>query len=506
MRVLICSNAYPPYFLGGAELVAHAQAKALSRMGHEVRVFAGQLTSSRPRHDRADDVYEDVRVHRIAALPKDYNQAFLNFYHPAIDCHFNTIVQEFKPEIVHCHNLMGLSVNIPILAKRQGAKTICTLHDFWGFCLRNTAARPDGRSCDDRTQCRSCLPRIHDGTKRNVPIRFRKDFISFALEHVDQFIAPSRYLAARHVWAGFPADRLTVIPNGVDLERFHPALAVPDHENVRITYAGHFGAHKGVSTLLDALARIIPDMPSAMLQLAGEGPEYENYLARIEALGLHKHVQFLGKVNPSEMPDIYARSDIVVLPSVWDENQPVCLMEAMAAGLPVVASRKGGIPELIEHGENGLMFTAGDTFGLAAQLAKLIANSGLRQAAGCKGRQRVEALSHDWQIRRYLEIYAKPTAAPPASTRPREFYAAVGSMRWKMAGEDRRLADDMYPTRYFMPRKWLANNMPPSRGIILTGWLWSALHLLGVDAMFTLPLSWRRFSDAIRRHIAGLER
>ena len=363
MRILICSNAYPPYFLGGAELVAHAQAKALSHMGHEVRVFAGQLNSGRPQYGMAEDVYDDIPVYRIATLPKDYNQTFLNFYHSAIDDHFNAIVQEFKPGIVHCHNLIGLSVKIPILAKRHGAKTICTLHDFWGFCLRNTAARPDGQSCDDSTQCHSCLPRIHDGRKRNVPIRFRKDFIRFALKHVDQFIAPSKYLADRHVWAGFPADRLNVIPNGVDLERFHPASAVPDQENVRITYAGHFGTHKGVSTLLDALAQIIPHTSSVMLQLAGEGPEYENYLARIEALGLHEHVRFLGKVSPSDMPDIYAQSDIVVLPSVWDENQPVCLMEAMAAGLPVVASRKGGIPELIEHSENGLMFAAGDING-----------------------------------------------------------------------------------------------------------------------------------------------
>lgn len=503
MRILICSNAYPPHFIGGAELMAHEQAKSLSRLGHEVRVFAGELGSSRPRHARMDDVHDGLSVHRVATVPEDYSPEFLNFLHPVVDDHFSAVLREFAPDIVHCHNLLGLSAKLPILARRHGARTICTLHDFWGFCLRNTAIRADGRPCDDTSQCRSCLPRIHDGRRLRVPMRFRKDFMRLALEHVDRFVTPSRYIADRYAWAGLPSDRLTVIPNGIDVGRFRPSATLSVHDDVRITYVGYFGAHKGVATLLDALSLLSLSLPEGgprvTLQLAGEGPERDAYLTRIEALGLGDRVDFLGKVRPADMPGVYARSDIVVLPSIWDENQPVCLMEAMAAGLPVVASRKGGIPELIDHGVNGLMFAAGDAQDLAVQLAKLIADPGLRRAAGQAGRRRVEECSHDRQARRQVELYDEVTALPAPSLPEPDLYAATGSLRGKMADEDRILADGRHPSRYFMPRRWIADCMPAFRGLILTGRLWSALRLLRMNAVITLPRWLSGFGNAARR-------
>lgn len=479
--------------MGGAELMAHEQAKALARMGHEVRAFAGQLTVDRLRHARADDDYEGLRVHRIAMNPEDYSPEYLNFLHPVVDMHFRQILEEFRPEIVHFHNLMGLSVKLPILARRFGARTVCTLHDFWGFCLRNTAVRGDGRPCDDASQCRSCLPRIHDGHRLHVPMRFRKDFVKLALDHVERFVAPSRFLADRYILAGFATDRITVMPNGIDVTHFRPmnTTSIQDaaKDHIRITYVGYFGAHKGVATLLDALvllpSLLPPHGPSVILQLVGEGPEEQAYRDRIMTAGLDGRVRFLGKVPPADMPSVYACSDIIVLPSIWDENQPVCLMEAMAAGLPVIASRKGGIPELVAHGHNGLMFAAGDPRDLAVQLARLVGTPELRRAAGREGRQRVEDLSHERQAQRLVSLYT--ASAETASVSAPEIYAAVGSLRHRMADEGRSLADSRYPGRYFMPRVWVADCTPDFRGICLTGRTWSALRLLGVDAVIPLP-------------------
>lgn len=497
MRILICCNAYPPRFMGGAELMAHEQAKALTRLGHEVRVFAGETGGNRARHARADDLYEGISIHRIALEPEDYSPEFLNFLHPVVDDHFRDILDDFDPDIVHCHNLLGLSAKLPLLARLQGAGTVCTLHDFWGFCLRNTAVRADGNTCDDTTQCRTCLPRIHDGRRMHIPMRLRKDFLNLALDQVDRFIAPSRFVATRYAWAGWSPERLEVIPNGIDLDLFHPAgKAGPVQAPVRITYAGYFGAHKGVATLLEALA-ILPslqpvDIPSAVLQLVGEGPEQDAYSTRIKRLGMHERVRFLGKVTPEDMPAIYSRSDIVVLPSIWDENQPVCLMEAMAAGLPVVASRKGGIPEMVEHGVNGLLFGAGDAADLAGQLARLIADPGLRQEAGREGRRRVENLSHDRQARRLIAVYAGIAAdqfdrPPRDAVHTRQIYAAIGSLRPKMTDESISLADARHRSRYFVPPEWIAECRPKIRGVLLTGRSWCALRLLKIDAVVPLP-------------------
>lgn len=497
MRILICSNAYPPCFTGGAELMAHEQARVLARLGHEVRVFAGELEADRPRYARTDDLHEGIRVHRVALEPEDYSPEFLNFLHPVVDDHFRDVLDDFRPDIVHCHNLTGLSTKLPLLARLHGAKTVCTLHDFWGFCLRNTAVRADGRTCDDATQCRTCLPRIHDGRRLHVPMRLRKDFLDLALDQIDRFVAPSRFVARRYAWAGWSPERVEVIPNGIDLDLFRPACEAPRPQApVRITYAGHFGTHKGVATLLDALAAL-PSPPSlipTVLQLAGEGPEQDAYKSRIERLGLNARVHFLGKVVPSDMPKVYARSDIVVLPSIWDENQPVCLMEAMAAGRPVIASRRGGIPELVEHGVNGLLFAAGDAADLAMQLARLVSDPDLRQRAGREGRRRVEHLSHDRQTSKLVALYARilgprTDRIPRTILYRRSVYAAVGNLRSRMIDEDVSLADTRHRSRHFIPLGWIAGCRPTIRGVLLTGRSWYMLRLLKIDGI--VPLPWR---------------
>jgi len=480
--------------------MAHEQAKALVRLGHDIRIFASDPGSSESRHERTDDLYEGITIHRIATSPEDYSPEFLNFLHPRVDTHFHKILHDFKPDIVHCHNLTGLSVKLPVIARRHGLRSICTLHDFWGFCLRNTAIRWDGKTCDDISQCRSCLPRIHDGRKLHVPMRFRKDFIRLALDHVDRFIAPSRYIADRYIWAGLHADRLAVLPNGMDIDRFRSS---PRHssDSIRITYAGYFGAHKGVATLLEAIA-LLPENRNVTLQLAGEGPEKAAYLAQIAALGLGGRVLFLGKIQPADMPGVYAHSDIVVLPSIWEENQPVCLMEAMAAGLPVAASRKGGIPELIEHGKNGLMFAAGNAGDLALQLTRLINDPDLCRRIGREGQRKVEELTHSRQAARQIEIYREVIHSPSPTGKSYDLFGAAGNLRMKMTGEGKLLPDSEYPTRYFMPHDWIGDCISSFNGVILTGWLWRAARLLGISPIAVFSSRFRKIGRAMLHRIA----
>jgi glycosyltransferase involved in cell wall biosynthesis len=498
MRVLICSNAYPPNFVGGAELMAHEQAKALAAIGHDVRVFAGDPGSSRHRHSRMNGHYEGIPVCRIATTPEDYSPEFLNFLHPVIDDHFKEILQDFRPDIVHCHNLMGLSAKIPLIARKNGIGSVCTLHDFWGFCLRNTAIRTDGMSCDDTTQCRSCLPRIHDGRRLHVPMRFRKDFIAMALDQIDRFIAPSHYIARRYVWAGMPEDRLAVIPNGVDLARFQPIAETRDRTSVEICYVGYLGTHKGVATLIDAFALLPRDGIPSTLQLIGEGPERDHYLARIYALGLQDRVRVRGKIPPSDMPQIYAQSDIVVLPSIWDENQPVCLMEAMAAGRPIIASRRGGIPELIGHGVNGFMFEAGNAPDLAVQLSKLIGSPQLRHSAGIRGRQRVAHMGHHDQAHLLVAIYAGAATASKGVVHARSIYTARGALDRKSSGESASLNDRRHPSRYFIPSAWIEDALPARDGILLMGRVWSLFYWLRITPIIPLPRALVRVAHFIR--------
>ena len=489
MRILICTNAYPPHFMGGAELVAHEQAKTLVRLGHEVAVFAGDIGGDGERHGRSEDTYDGVGVYRIKTETRDYDPAFLNIFHPAIDAHFRDVLQTFGPDIVHFHNLTGLSVKLPIIARRSGIRTVCTLHDLWGFCLKNTALRWDGAPCRDMALCQRCLPRISDEKAAVIPMRFRKDFIKLAFDHIDAFVAPSRYIAWRYASAGLAEDRVTVIPNGIDIVRFSPARHTPASGPVRISFVGHFGAHKGVSTLLSAFA-MLDGSDRACLQLAGGGPEEARYRTQADALGISDRVRFLGQIDHAKIARVYDQSDIVVLPSVWDENQPVCLMEAMAAGLPVVASNKGGIPELIDHGHNGLLFDAGDVAALALHLDTLVAAPGLRAAMGRAGRQSVEKRTYGNQMASQIAIYASLLDRPliGAPTARLTGFLGKGSTRTFVADDAAApgLEDRLH---YSLPYAWMSEYWPmfDKFFVLIRGPLARLLKLAGYETVLRYP-------------------
>jgi len=481
VRILICTNCYPPRFVGGAELVAHDQARTLMALGHEVRVFSGDLGTAQSRHSRNDDVFDGIIVHRIATVPEDYSPDYLNFFHPQVDLHFRDVIATFRPDIVHTHNLIGLSAKLPIIARQFGARTVCTLHDFWSFCLRNTAMRPDGTACIDVTACRqTCQSHIHEGHGWHIPLRYRQDFIKLAMAHIDHFIAPSQFVAKQHILAGIVQEKISVIANGIDLDRFNlaPPTGEAEGDTVQIMFVGYMGPHKGLMVLIDAFAQMSETINCEVrLTLAGDGHETPLYRERVATLGLAKKIHFLGKVNPEQMPALYRASDIVVLASVWGENQPVCLMEAMAAGLPVVASRVGGIPEIVADDETGLLFEAGNATDLKDKLTKLCFDSGRRRAMGRQARDHMKQLSLQHQTQQLVALYDSCLRQSLAPVWPHTVQAVVGPLNDKELAGD-KLDPHINPQRLYVPTAWITDCAPRFAGVLLSGtvrkrmWRW----------------------------------
>lgn len=466
MRILVCSNVYPPRVVGGAELMAHEQALAYARQSHNVRVFAGDLHSSHARYTRINEEQDGIPVTRIALVAEDYSPEYLNFIHPVVEAHFADVLRDFQPDVVHCHNLPGLSVKLATIARVSGARVVCTFHDFWGFCPRNTAVRPDGAPCRG-AGC--CQPRLHDGCDLDIPPRLRRDFLTLALAHVDHFVTPSRFVAERYRWSGLPAERIAVIPNGIDTDRFRPASPPMPHGGFQVLYAGYFGAHKGVSTLMEAIGRLPAGIVN--LTLAGEGPEEAAYRTQAQTLGIANRVRFLGRIASKDMPGVYAASDVLVLPSIWDENQPVCLMEAMAAGLPVLASRKGGVPELVEDGANGFLFAAGDAGALADRLSVLIADPAARAAMGRTGRQRVAGATHDARAAQLLALFERLVARPTQATATPGRVVAVMGNGWADLGRDDSLPVPSFAggqRLLYVPLDWVGERFRFA-GVLLAG-------------------------------------
>jgi glycosyltransferase involved in cell wall biosynthesis len=398
--ILICANVYPPNFIGGAELIAHYQAKLLTERGYKVIIFAGEMDGG-ARYSVRQDYYDGLPVFRVRLHPEDYSSDFVNFSNPVIDAHFKNFLDAFSPDVVHMHNIIGLSAGIVHAAKRKGIKTVLTLHDHWGFCYKNTLIK-NNEICQDYSRCVECLRFINDGAEKNIPIRMRRDFLMLRLSEVDIFISPSLYLAETYVRAGIPIEKVKVIWNGIDVAKYSAFIKRQRSGKIRFTFIGRFGLHKGIHVILDALD-LIRVRDQVQVNLVGTGELTAALQERVQKSGLP--VRFWGMVDNGRIEEVFRETDVLILPSIWPENQPVTITEAMASRTPVIASAIGGIPELVSNDYNGYLFRPGSAVELAEKMSEFVARPERIEHFGENGFQRIKDNSFEHQVDKICTIY-----------------------------------------------------------------------------------------------------
>lgn len=197
-----------------------------------------------------------------------------------------------------------------------------------------------------------------------------------------------------------PDQPVLVIPNGVDVARFRPAEKRTADATVRIGFVGRLVHQKGVDVLVKALALLEPELP-LVVDIVGDGPNRPALQQLALSLGVADRIRFLGWKSAGELPELYRCMDVFVLPS-RDEGMPNVVLEAMASGLAVVATRVAGNEELVRHGETGLLLPAEDHRALAEALRRTVVDPDARTAMGAAGRRLVEA-RYTW--RRVAEEY-----------------------------------------------------------------------------------------------------
>lgn len=231
---------------------------------------------------------------------------------------------------------------------------------------------------------------------------------------VDRFIANSMAVRQRfHEFSGVATDRVEVIHNGIDLEPFRAPdshrraavredLGLGDDEVAFITVA-HVNPYKGHGHLVEAAADIVKTHPQARWLFVGSGRADEGVRKQIQGSGLQEQVRMLGVRN--DVPDLLNAADVFVLPSLW-EGCPLSILEAMAAGLPVIASHVGGVPELVRQGESGLLAGPGKAADLARAMQALLDDAVLRSRMGRQGRVRALAeFGIEHQAARTRDLY-----------------------------------------------------------------------------------------------------
>jgi glycosyltransferase involved in cell wall biosynthesis len=228
-------------------------------------------------------------------------------------------------------------------------------------------------------------------------------------------VANSSAAAEQLAQEGVPARRIRLIPNGVDAARFTRRPAAGPLR--RIAMVANLRREKGHDVLIDAAPAILAAHPDAEFVLAGDGPEAAALAARARTRGVADRVVFLGATR--DVPEVLAGSDVFVLPS-RSEALPNAVIEAMAAGLPVVASEVGGIPELIAQGVTGLLVAPGDPPALAGAIGYLLDHPAAAADLGCAARDYVSReLGFGRLVERIERLYLDTIEQPAGAAVPR---------------------------------------------------------------------------------------
>lgn len=401
MRILMLAQFYPP-IVGGEEHVVEALAIELVHRGHQVSVATIQHGSLPPRED-----VEGVRVHRLRSAASAFGFLYSdNRLHappgpdPALLWGLRKMLESEKPDIVHAHNWMIHSY-LP-LKRSAGAPLILSLHDYSLVCSMKRLMRR-GSPCGGpaAVKCLRCAGGHYGPIKGPAVASMIGVAARPEAARIDRYVAVSHAVANRN-----RLDRRSapyeVIPNFFTPPRApQPPWTDRLPSGEFILYAGDVSYEKGALALLRAFAAIQRRvMPLVMIgrQFLDHWPTNVPGVVRIDPL---EHGSVL---------EAFRRCAIAVVPSLWPEPSGLVALEAMAMGKPVVASRTGGLPEIIVHGETGLLVDRGDIEDLRRALELLIADPMLRARLGETGRRRVARLfSPEVVIPRFEHLYATLT-------------------------------------------------------------------------------------------------
>lgn len=374
--ILLVTDLYAPV-TGGLEGHVRALGRALARRGHRVTVATFAQPGQPPREDDGG-----VEVRRIdgwsRALLGLYEDPAYRFHPPAPDPGvvraLAAIVRDVRPDVIHAHAWMLYSV-LGLREARRSA-VLMTLHDYGLACAKKTFVRRDARCTGPGLRkCLACAPEQYGlpvatalvGSLRVSRLLHRR---------VDRFLAVSARVreAVAPVAGGRPID---VVPNFLAadvaaIDRTERPSFLPASDGF-LFYAGALTRNKGVDVLVRASERLGDGAPPLVL-VGRPSPGLE--------LAPRDRLIVVAGASREDVMRSFARCAVAAVPSVWDEPCPTVAMEAMSCGRPVVASRIGGLPELVPDGVAGLLVPERDEPALAAALATLLGDDGLRERLG----------------------------------------------------------------------------------------------------------------------------
>lgn len=372
MKILYLIHQFYPTHYAGTEKFLLNLATTMQKWGHKVKVLGYSFYPSE-YYDRQIDgillkeyLYKGIDILSIQEMKpsEDFHYRIGN---SALSDVADSILREESPDIFHITHSMRLG-EFALSAIRLGVPYIVTMTDFFLMCPKCTLFTEQRRLCLGPERGTSCSKFCSS---------FQTDMIQHRLALGEQIlrkascvVAPSRFLGMLFN-REFPHITPKVIPYGIDFSRITVNRRVyTGKEEFIILYAGQLDYHKGVHVLIDAVKRVKAD--NLRLKIYGSGPEIASRYFK-EIAKNDSRILFCGVYKENEISKVFSQADVLIIPSIWHENNTIVMREAIASHIPCVVSNAGGMVEKIRDGENGFVFRMGDSAHLQNIIEQLIA-------------------------------------------------------------------------------------------------------------------------------------
>lgn len=422
MKIILTTHQFLPEFFSGTEILAFETAKELQRLGHDISVFTGFPADRDVMDcDRFDCYCHDgVPVTRFqhgnVPMGKQFNIVEAEYNNLFFAAYFRNYLIEFQPDLVHFFHLQRLSASAIDVCHELNIPMVMTPTDFWLVCPMNQLRLPDNSLCTGPDAGSiNCLKHIVALTQTGIAATFigkcplpilalvvgavswkampncgvfplvrallkRPNFMRERINKLAKVILPTRLMGKILQENGLQEKRGIFSPFGINLQCLENITKVEQTEVLRVGFIGTLAEHKGAHVLIDAVRLLSPDL-SLEVKLYGKLNDFPDYVEKLKnSIGKDKRIKFCGTFPNSEIGEIFTHLDVLVVPSIWYENTPLVIYSAQAAGCPVIASNLGGMAEVVQHGDNGLLFQAGDSPGLASLIKSIIQEPAMLQA------------------------------------------------------------------------------------------------------------------------------
>jgi glycosyltransferase involved in cell wall biosynthesis len=365
MKMLFINSFYAPHVKGGAEITLEIITRGMASRGHEVSVLSLSQTDEWATESRdgiditrmpTPNLHPPYTYKPTSAIER-YVWKLVDCYNPKAHIRISSLLSQKRPDIVFTHNLAGISIAAWQACRLHKVPVMHVLHDYYLLCpnvnMMNGGTTPCGKAC---TKCKLLRWPHH-----------------YASSQLDAVVGVSRSILKQHEDAGYftAVKEKHVIYNARDIVAGQTRLPKSAGPLV-FGFIGGLSPVKGVDQLIRSFQKIAVDR-NIKLTIAGAGePAYEQSLRAAAGPA----VEFLGYV-PSA--DFYARIDVLVVPSLWHEPLGSVVFESLAHGLPVIGTLRGGMPEMIRDGVNGLLYEPSDESNLVTAMQRILNDAALLQ-------------------------------------------------------------------------------------------------------------------------------